>query len=153
MITYLPANIDDVQTFQDLNDEVFVDNSKYDSDLKIDWAQSEVGREYFADVVSNPENICLIVKDGERPVGYAVAEPKIFGYRLSKYMEIDNMGVSPDYRSKGIGTELIRRVTEIAKEKGYQKIFVNAYWGNTKAVSFYEKNGFEKIDVGLEKVI
>lgn len=153
MITYSPANINNVQALQDLNDEVFIDNSKYDDDLKLDWAQSEVGKKYFSDLVENPEDICIIARDGERPVGYIAAEPKIFGYRLSKYIEIDNMGVTPEYRSKGVGTELLTKVTEIAKQRGYKKLFVNSYWDNEKAISFYEKNGFGKIDVSLEKII
>ena len=37
---------DDVITLQNLNDEVFVDNHKYDPDLKTDWSQSETGRKY-----------------------------------------------------------------------------------------------------------
>ena len=153
MFTYTPADINDVQSLQDLNDEVFVDNSKYDSDLKLDWAQSEVGKKYFTGVVENPENICLIARDDEKPVGYIAAEPKDFDYRLSKCIEINNMGVSPKYRSKGVGSELIRRVVEKAKERGYKRIYVTSYWKNDGAVSFYEKNGFEKIDVSLEKVI
>jgi len=153
MIIYIQADINDVQALQDLNDEVFIDNSKYDDDLKLDWAQSEVGRKYFTGIVKNPENICLIARDGERPVGYVAAEPKNFGYRFSKCLEIDNMGVSPNYRSKGVGSELINRVIEIAKSRGYKRIYVNSYWKNEKAISFYEKNGFEKIDVSLEKII
>lgn len=153
MITYEEGNINDAKVLQDLNDEVFIDNSKYDSDLKLDWAQSEVGKKYFTDIVTNSENICLIARDDEKAVGYVIAEPKVFGYRLSKCIEIDNMGVSPDYRSKGIGTELLNKVTERAKDQGYKRIFVNSYWKNEGAVSFYEKNGFEKIDVSLEKVI
>jgi hypothetical protein len=36
MINIRPTEKDEVQKLQDLNDEVFVDNYKYDSDLKID---------------------------------------------------------------------------------------------------------------------
>jgi len=147
------ATIDDVKTLQNLNDEVFVDNHKYDSDLKIDWAQSDTGKEYFSNVVNNPNAICLIAEDEGKAIGYIAAAPKEFGYRLSKYLEIENMGVSPDFRSKGIGSKLITECLKSAKEKGFQRAYVNAYFENIKAINFYENCGFKKIDISLEKDI
>lgn len=153
MIIITPAQKEEIQILQNLNDDVFTDNHKYDYDLKMDWAQSEVGNKYFTEVLDNPEAICLIAKDGEKPVGYIAALPKDFGYRLSKYIEIENMGVTPNYRSQGIGSKLINKTLEIAKERGFQKVYVNAYSDNLKGIKFYEKSGFKKIDVSLEKEI
>ena len=153
MIKVITLDLDKVKVLQNLNDEVFVDNHKYDFDLKMDWAQSETGRKYFTDVLNNPEAICLIAEEDDKSVGYLVAAPKDFSYRLSKYIEIENMGVSPKFRSKGIGAQLVEKCLELAKEKGYQKIYVNAYSENTKAIAFYEECGLKKIDVSLEKDI
>jgi ribosomal protein S18 acetylase RimI-like enzyme len=147
------AEKDEVKILQNLNDEVFVDNHKYDLDLKIDWAQSEIGEKYFKDALNNPNAICLIAEEDNKPIGYLVAAPKDFGYRLSKYLEIENMGVSPNFRSKGIGFQLVDKCLEIAKDKGFQKVYVNAYFENTKAIAFYEKCGLKKIDISLEKDI
>jgi putative acetyltransferase len=61
------------------------------------------------------------------------------------------MGVAPEFRSQGVGAQLVKRCIEIAKENGYQKVYVNSYSDNIKAVSFYEKCGLKKIDVSLEK--
>lgn len=148
-----PANKDEVKVLQDLNDEVFVDNSKYDSDLKMDWAQSETGKKYFTEVLNNTESICLIAEENNKPVGYIAASPRNWGHRLSKYIEIENMGVSPSFRSKGIGSKLIDECMKIAKKRGFQRVYVNAYFDNTKAIDFYERCGFKKIDISLEKNI
>jgi ribosomal protein S18 acetylase RimI-like enzyme len=147
------AKIDDVVALQNLNDIVFVDNSRYDPDLKKDWAQSEIGKRYFTSVLNNQKAICLIAEEDSKPIGYLAASPKDFGYRLSKYIEIENMGVSPSFRSKGIGFQLVNKCLEIAREIGYQKVYVNAYFENTKAIAFYEKCGLKKIDISLEKGI
>ncbi len=152
-MTIRVARKDEVRVLQDLNDDVFVDNHKYDPDLKKDWAQSEAGREYFTGALNNPEAVCLVAEENGKQVGYLVAAPKNFGYRLSKYIEIENMGVSPDFRSKGIGVQLVDKCLELAKKKGYQKVYVNAYFENTKAIAFYEKCGLKKIDVSLERNI
>lgn len=61
------------------------------------------------------------------------------------------MGVSPNFRSKGVGAQLVNQCLEIAKKNGYQKVYVNSYSDNTKATAFYEKCDLKKIDVSLEK--
>ena len=153
MINIRLAKKDEVQKLQDLNDEVFVDNYKYDSDLKIDWAQSTVGKDYFTGLLNNPESICLIAEEDNTPVGYIAAGPKDFDYRLSKCIEIENMGIVPNYRLKGISSRLIEKVLELAKGRGFQKVYVNTYIENERAINFYEKSGFKKIDVSLERNI
>ncbi|OGK58937.1 hypothetical protein A3H84_04410 [Candidatus Roizmanbacteria bacterium RIFCSPLOWO2_02_FULL_40_13] len=71
-------------------------------------------------------------------------------YKKSKYLEVENMGVIPEYRSKGIGAMLMENAKKWAKENGYQKLFVNSYFKNQKAIDFYKRNGFEEIDISLE---
>ena len=136
-----------------LNDEVFADNITYDPDLKRDWAISEVGKQYFQELVTDDEQVCFVAEDDNMLVGYIAAAPKELSYRKSKYLEIDNMGVNPEYRGKGVGTLLIEEVKKWAKENGYNKLFVNSYFKNTSAIAFYKKNGFEEIDVSLEMKI
>lgn len=151
MITVRYGTIDDVKILQDLNDEIFVDNAKYDSDLRLDWAQSEEGRKYFTNLVNNKEALCLIAEDGDKKVGYLAASPKEIDYRKSKYFEVENMGVSPEYRSQGIGKLLLQKCFDYAKQNGFQKAFVISYANNIKAVEFYKRNGFEPIDISLER--
>ena len=153
MISIRPAREDEIQDLQILNDEVFTDNHKYDPDIFLGWAKSEKGRSYFAEVVSDQDSICLIAEDEGKKIGYIAAGPLHFDYRRSKYIEVQNMGVIPEYRSKGVGTMLLDECLKIAKSKGYQKAYVNSYIANTKAVDFYRKNGFLDIDICLDKVL
>jgi len=145
------ANKNEVKDLQGLNNEVFLDNQKYDSDLDMNWPQSDKGKEYFTKLLHNPSACCLIAEENGRKIGYIAAGPKVITYRKSKYMEIENMGVIPEYRSKGIGTMLINECLKWAKSQRFQKVFVNAYFDNRMAVKFYKKNGFSKIDVSLER--
>ena len=147
------AQKDEVEKLQNLNQEVFMDNQKYDSDLVMDWAITEPGKQYFTDVLSDPESCCFIVEDSGKAIGYISCRARKISYRKSKYVEIDNMGVIPEYRSKGIGTKLIEKSLEWAKSKGYQKMFVNSYFYNTKAIQFYKKSGFSEIDLVLDRNI
>ena len=60
----------------------------------------------------------------------------------SPYALIENVVTHPDYRNKGIGTRLLKRAQEIAKEKGCYKIMLLT--GRKNAISFYENTGFER---------
>jgi len=152
-ITIKPATVTNVHNLQKINNESFVDNAKYDSDLVLDWADSQTGKDYFTKLVQDQTRLCLMAWDADKPVGYIACAPKTFGYRKSRYFEIADMGVIPDYRSQGIGQRLIKESTAYAKKLGYQKLFVNSYFQNTKAISFYKKCGFKEIDISLEQSI
>lgn len=66
MITIRPANKDEVADLQQLNNELFIDNAKYDSDIKLGWPFSENGKKYFTFMVHSTEAICLIAEDGAK---------------------------------------------------------------------------------------
>jgi diamine N-acetyltransferase len=145
------ARKDEVNILQVLDDEVFIHDIEFDPDLDMDWAKGEKGRTYFTNLVNDPNSYCLIAEDDDKAVGYLVASFKETTYRKSKCVEIQNMGVSPDYRSKGIGSMLIKKCLEWAKTQAFHKVYVNAYFGNLDAIKFYKKNGFSEIDLGLEQ--
>ncbi|MDG6243393.1 MAG: N-acetyltransferase [Methanolobus sp.] len=58
--------------------------------------------------------------------------------------EVMSFAVTPEYREQGIGTQLINACLEEAKELGIRNVFTLTY-----AVTFFEKQGFEKIDKQL----
>ncbi len=153
MIKIRLANKNEVKALQDLNDEIFVDNPKFDPDLDTTWAQSDRGEQYFSELLNNPKDCCLIAEDGGRKMGYVAAAPKEMNYRKSKYVAIENIGVVPDYISKGVGKMLMGECLKWAKLQGFEKVYVNSYVKNTNAINFYKKNEFEEIDISLEKTL
>jgi ribosomal protein S18 acetylase RimI-like enzyme len=152
-ITIRLATFADISLLQTINDQIIIDNPKYDPDLRLDWAQSSDGQKYFTDLVNDPRRFCFIVADGDKVIGYLAASPLEISYRLSRYLEIENMGILPEYKQKGIGTLLMHKLIEVAKNAGYQKLYVNSYIKNNQAVDFYKKSGFNAIDTSLEKPI
>jgi GNAT superfamily N-acetyltransferase len=61
-----------------------------------------------------------------------------------KYLEMDNVVVMPDYRSKGIGKLLSDWCEAKAKENNCKVLMLDAYLENEKAHRFYEREGFFK---------
>ena len=50
------------------------------------------------------------------------------------------------YKSKGIGTQIISYLEEQAKTLGYSRIWLETRIINKKAVTFYEKSGYYRIE-------
>ena len=61
-----------------------------------------------------------------------------------KYLEMDNVVVAADQRSRGIGKLLTDYITELARQEGCTTLMLDAYLENEKAHIFYEREGFVK---------
>ena len=70
-----------------------------------------------------------------------------------KYLEMDNVVVLPEYRSKGIGKLLSDWCINKAKENNCKNVMLDAYLENQKAHKFYEREGFIKKGYHFIKVI
>ena len=150
MIPIRPAKIEEIEALQKLNQESFVDNVKYDPDLMMDWAMSDKGKAHFTKIFENPDSRCFVADDAGVLVGFIVLSEKSADIRKSRCCEINDVGVTPAYQSKGVGSLLIQKAIVWAKERGYQKMYVSCYFANTRGVAFYRKNGLSEIDLDLE---
>ncbi|NIF07489.1 GNAT family N-acetyltransferase [Chryseobacterium sp. Tr-659] len=59
-------------------------------------------------------------------------------------LEIKNIAVAEPYRSKGIGSILIDKAKEIARDNHYKTLTVGTSDTGFQQIQFYEKNGFIK---------
>ena len=63
--------------------------------------------------------------------------------RFSHRAEI-SLTVLRDFWGQGIGSELMKRMIEFARESGLHSLFLYARADNERAISLYERFGFEK---------
>ena len=59
----------------------------------------------------------------------------------SPMMQLRGMAVLPEYRSKGVGAQLLEAAEKYARSKEINTLWFNA---RVKAVAFYERNGYLK---------
>lgn len=76
--------------------------------------------------------------DGERCVGLAILADDMF-----KYMYLDDLKVSQEYRKQGIGKALMEKAIEVAHQRNYNGIYTIGQDNNVSACKFYLKLGFE----------
>ncbi len=65
--------------------------------------------------------------------------------------EIDSIYVEEEYRSQGIGDELMKRSLKWMADRGVKKKTVRVAAGNQDAMSFYERYGFRPRSITLEQ--
>lgn len=75
-------------------------------------------------------------------VGGATIEP---GLGKSSHVAYFGTYLKRQFRSIGIGTRLIKRIIEIAQQKGFEKMKLTVFQTNQQALRLYKKFGFQEI--------
>lgn len=97
------------------------------------------------DWTDNPEVLIALVENevaGGVAINYSLMLPDNRNL-TGKCAYIMNMYVEPEYRNKGIATQLMEKVLDICKEKGVGKISLHA---TDMGERIYSNLGFEKSD-------
>lgn len=95
----------------------------------------------FADEMNNPLAVYLVAKDNGMCAGYCGF------WNVSGEGGITNVAVAPEYRQKGVGTQLIKKMVEQAIEMQLSLLTLEVRVSNLPAQRLYEKFGFEKVGV------
>ncbi|SPJ23773.1 GNAT family N-acetyltransferase [Palleronia abyssalis] len=61
----------------------------------------------------------------------------------SHWVFVKLLGIAPDYRQAGLGSRLLRRIEDIARNKGKTGIWLDTY--SFQAPDFYPRHGFTEI--------
>jgi ribosomal protein S18 acetylase RimI-like enzyme len=68
-----------------------------------------------------------------------------------KLSYIQNLYVATKYRGLGVGSQLLQKIIERAKERGALEIHVVTKFDNERAIQLYKKHGLTKESLQLEK--
>lgn len=102
---------------------------------------SELSEESVKKTIESPLGIYLIAEKEKTLVGHAFLE--ILDLKSLRHIAQLNIAVHKGYQGKGIGTQLMERMIEWAKQSGtVEKIELNVRASNTPAIALYHKMGF-----------
>ncbi len=107
---------------------------------------------YYENFGNGPADNCLVAEVDGKVVG------AVWTRIMNDYGHVDDdtpsfaISLYKEYRGKGIGTELMRRMLELLKDQGYKKASLAVQKANY-AVRMYEKVGFKIIDENDEEYI
>jgi ribosomal protein S18 acetylase RimI-like enzyme len=80
--------------------------------------------------------------DNRTPVGFATLLIDRQLFHFDQKSELLAIGVFPEFRKKGYGTELLKHAEEISRQSGVYCMFMATYAGAQQVISFYGKSGF-----------
>lgn len=94
------------------------------------------GRTAFLAELVNPFSRPYVALEGEEVVGYMVL------WIQGDTLHLANIAVRRDRRGQGIGTRLMDKAFEVARERRLRRITLEVRVSNRRAQRFYEKLGF-----------
>ena len=130
-----------------MNIEIIDFEPKYRDDFKnlnVEWLEKYFEVEpYDKEVLSNPEKY-ILEKGGK--IFFAKLEDKIIGtvalMPKNSSFELTKMAVTDKIQSKGIGSLLMQKCIDEAKNLGLKEIFLFSNTKLDKAINLYKKVGF-----------
>lgn len=94
---------------------------------------------YTAADLADPRSSFLVARaDDDAPLGCGALRP--FSKRIA---EVKRMYARPG--TKGVGAAILQRLEDLAREFGYDEIYLETGVENVRAIAFYERNGYRRI--------
>ena len=106
----------------------------------VDAPPLEALRAFFHNVVENRGAHFVAVNAAEDVVGWC--DIVRFGLEGFRHVGRLGMGLLPDARGRGLGARLAQTTIEAARERGIERIELEVFAGNRRAIRLYERLGF-----------
>lgn len=103
---------------------------------------------YLLDVseLSRPEVTVIVARENTTAVGMGAIVLK------NGYAELKRMFIRPDSRGTGLADQLLQSLEAAARDLGVQRLQLETGALQPAAIAFYERNGFERINIFGEYV-
>ena len=103
--------------------------------------------EWFRSTMATESVEVLIAEVGAVPAGYALVrhqhrDQNVFCHER-RWGEVEQIGVSPDYRRHGVARSLLSQIVESAKAAGLVEVELNTWSFNQSAHRAFGRLGFE----------
>jgi len=100
--------------------------------------------ERLRDFISREKYFVFVAVDGESPAGFVALYESCALYAEGEFGTIPEFYVRPDYRSKEVGLQLLSRVKEFGRSRGWKRLEVTTppLPQFDRTLAFYEREGF-----------
>ena len=105
--------------------------------IEKDCGLGEWGKNVYLSELKRPEALLFVAKNKDETIGFVSAR------LITKIVEILNIAVLPEYRKRGIGNLLLKKILQNARSSGCESCWLEVRESNTAARNFYQTSGFE----------
>ncbi|KAI4767671.1 hypothetical protein E4T52_17184 [Aureobasidium sp. EXF-3400] len=145
------ATLDDAQAVAKLGSHVFTVTFGYSVDPAElgAYLEDSYSIEAMAKDISDPQKDMIVATDNkDQIIGFALltrgtTEPCI--EHIPKQVELQRIYVHPSAHGGGVGKLLASVVEQMAREQGFESLWLGVWEENLKALKVYEKLGFGKV--------
>lgn len=96
------------------------------------------------------DSVVVLAYDGSEPVGLAIAFEGFSTFAAKPLLNLHDIVVRDTYRGKGIATLLLRKIEDLAQERGCCKLTLEVLQGNHQARKVYESFGFNNYQLDAQ---
>lgn len=159
MVTIDEATVEDSTKIAGLWSELAFEMEQYSDLNTVDFTTPEELTEHadekFNELLhSKLTYYAFLATKNNEPIGFADFTTQTSDVMVAnKNIFIRNLYVQQPHRNNGIGTKLLNKITEYAHSFDVQYITIPVEWNNKKAISLYEKLGYNKKQIRLTKTI
>lgn len=112
------------------------------NELEDETMDRQIQKKIFIRNLSNPDIIYLLAFSDKNPVGFLSLHVQQLLHHGGPIGEIQEMYVSTEARSLGVGKRLIDEIKRIAKQRRIPQLEVTSSFKREDAHRFYEREGF-----------
>ena len=129
-----------IKTFRDTFDEF---NSP---ENMIRYINDTFTKKIIEHEMKQPGTVFFLAFDGRKAVGYAKIRESHAPRELdaASALEIERLYAHRNYLGKRVGYLLMQTCLAYARKKGVQTLWLGVWEHNSRAIAFYEKNGFSR---------
>ncbi len=115
--------------------------------LETDLRTLEERRQWL--LARGPRHPVIVAEAGDEIVGWGSLNP--YNPRKAYDYVVDfSVYVERSWRGKGVGSLLLPRLVELAREHGFHKMMLSAFPSNEAGMALYEKFGFRTVGIMKE---
>ncbi|QGA80393.1 GNAT family N-acetyltransferase [Candidatus Nanohalobium constans] len=126
---------------------------EHDPTIDPEWTLTEEAANWYRERINQGNGFAVVAQEDQTVIGYAIGVTESAEeFRTTDTLaELETMYLQPQYRGQGIGSKLVQEFKDWAREKGADRLRVEASAENEDAIRFYQENGFEDYSVTLEE--
>ncbi|MBR5973676.1 MAG: GNAT family N-acetyltransferase [Clostridiales bacterium] len=137
------ATTDDIEILRKLYEELEKDAVRFQPEH---FVMSERDDDFFAHIFQSENQDILVAEIDEKVVGFAhvmiLEQKRVPCLKPEKVIYLQDLDVSEDLRSQGIGAKLIEASKEYGKANGADFMRTQVFPQNVRGMQFYERQGF-----------